>query len=326
MPKFSLIVITKNEERSIARCLRSIDFADDVIVVDNGSVDRTVEIARANGARVVETADWPGYGPQKRRALDLAQGEWVLSLDADEWIDQRFGRLINEAINAPDAPAAYEMRRRSRFCGRIVRFGGWSSDYVVRLFRRERAQFSNDLVHEGLIVDGPISQIGVTIEHESIDSSADAEDKVNRYSVAAAQQMFVRGRRASYFVAPLHGWAAFIKVYVLRYGFLDGATGWHVAQYNRRHSAAKWRHLAEYSANQRLRKDSLSPTRRPRKARKPKDVSNSEGSNKAVNALFMALRIERAAKRTGWVAISVFTVSLAIGLFSLAENIARFSK
>ena len=98
MPKLSLIVITKNEERTIARCLQSVDFADDLIVVDSGSVDRTVEIARANGARVVETADWPGYGPQKRRALDLARGEWVLSLDADEWIDPSFGRLINEAI------------------------------------------------------------------------------------------------------------------------------------------------------------------------------------------------------------------------------------
>ena len=247
MPKLSLIVITKNEERTIARCLQSVDFADDLIVVDSGSVDRTVEIARANGARVVETADWPGYGPQKRRALDLARGEWVLSLDADEWIDPSFGRLINEAINASDAPSAYKMRRRSRFCGRIVRFGGWSSDHVVRIFQRGQAQFSNDLVHESLIVEGSIRQIGVTIEHESIDSWADAEDKINRYSVAAAQQMLARGRRAPYFVAPLHGWAAFIKVYVLRGGFLDGATGWSVAQYNRLYSAAKWRRLAEYS-------------------------------------------------------------------------------
>src|SRR5947199_407597 len=124
VPKLSLIVITKNEERSIARCLRSVALADDLVVVDNGSTDRTVEIARAMGARVVLTTDWPGYGPQKSRALDLARGEWVLSLDADEWIDPGFEDRIRSAIDAPDAPAAYQTLRRSRFCGKVVRFGG----------------------------------------------------------------------------------------------------------------------------------------------------------------------------------------------------------
>jgi len=246
MPSLSLIVITKNEEHCIERCLRSVD-VDEIIVVDSGSVDRTVEIARASGARVVVTSDWPGYGPQKSRALELAQGDWVLSLDADEWIEPEFGARIRSAINAPDAPAAYQMRRRSSFCGKALRFGGWSSDYIVRLFQRGQTRFSDDLVHEGLIVDGPIRRIDVTIEHDSIESWSDAQDKIDRYSRAAAQQMFARGRRASPFAAPLHGLAAFLKVYVLRLGFLDGATGWGVAQYNRLYSAAKWRRLAEYS-------------------------------------------------------------------------------
>jgi len=246
MPSLSLIVITKNEEHCIARCLRSIN-ADEIIVVDSGSVDQTVEIARASGARVVVTSDWPGYGPQKSRALELARGDWVLSLDADEWIEPEFGDKIRSAINAPDAPAAYQMLRRSSFCGRAVRFGGWSSDYIVRLFQRGRARFSDDLVHEGLIVDGRIKRIDVTVEHDSIESWADAQDKIDRYSQAAAQQMFGRGRRATAFAAPLHGLAAFLKVYVLRLGFLDGATGWGVAQYSRQYSAAKWQRLAEYS-------------------------------------------------------------------------------
>ncbi|MGY3619692.1 glycosyltransferase family 2 protein [Bradyrhizobium sp. USDA 10063] len=247
MPSLSLIVITKNEEHCIARCLRSVD-ADEIIVVDSGSTDRTVEIARASGARVVVTSDWPGYGPQKSRALDLAQGDWVLSLDADEWIEPDFRDRIRSAINAPDAPAAYRTLRRSRFCGKALRFGGWSSDYVVRLFQRGQARFSDDLVHEGLIVDGPIRRIDVTIEHDSIESWSDAKDKIDRYSRAAAQQMNARGRRAGPLAAPLHGLAAFLKVYVLRLGFLDGAAGWGVAQYNRQYAAAKWRRLAEYSA------------------------------------------------------------------------------
>ena len=247
MPSLSLIVITKNEEHCIARCLRSVG-ADEVIVVDSGSTDRTVEIARASGARVVVTSDWPGYGPQKNRALELARGDWVLSLDADEWIEPEFSAKIRSAINAPDAPAAYQMRRRSRFCGKAMRFGGWSSDYIVRLFQRGQACFSDDLVHESLVVDGPIKRIDIAIEHDSIESWSDAQDKIDRYSRAAAQQMIARGRRATPFAAPLHGLAAFLKVYVLRLGFLDGAAGWGVAKYNREYSAAKWRRLAEYSA------------------------------------------------------------------------------
>jgi glycosyltransferase involved in cell wall biosynthesis len=247
MPSLSLIVITKNEEHCIARCLSSVD-ADEIIVVDSGSVDRTVEIARESGARVIVTSDWPGYGPQKSRALELASSDWVLSLDADEWIEPEFGDRIRRAIDTLDAPAAYQTLRRSRFCGKTLRFGGWASDYVVRLFRRGHARFSDDLVHEGLIVNGPIRRIGVTIEHDSIDSWSDAQDKIDRYSQAAAHQMMARGRRAGPLAAPLHGLAAFLKVYVLRLGFLDGAAGWGVAEYNRQYAAAKWRRLAEYSA------------------------------------------------------------------------------
>lgn len=161
MPSLSLIVITKNEEEAISRCLSSVNFADDIVVVDSGSTDRTVELARAHGAHVVITNDWPGFGPQKTRALNLARGDWVISLDADEWIDVNFVAQIKSAIADPNAPSAYQTPRRSQFCGQIIRHGGWSPDYVVRLFRRGRARFSDDLVHEGLIVDGPIRRLNV---------------------------------------------------------------------------------------------------------------------------------------------------------------------
>jgi glycosyltransferase involved in cell wall biosynthesis len=243
----SLIVITKNEEHAIEKCLRSVDFASERIVVDSGSTDRTVEIARANGAHVVTTKDWPGFGAQKNRALDLAQSDWVLSLDADEWIEPDFSAAIRRAIEAPDAPDAYEMVRRSRFCGQLVRHGGWSSDRVIRLFKRGRGRFSDHMVHESVVVDGPVQRLDVTIDHDSIESWQDALDKIERYSTAAALQMAARGRRASSISAPLHGWAAFVKVYLMRGGFLDGATGWRVAEYNRRYAAAKYQRLAEYS-------------------------------------------------------------------------------
>jgi glycosyltransferase involved in cell wall biosynthesis len=247
MTSLSLIVITKNEEASIARCLGSVSFADDIVVVDSGSTDRTVEIARAHGANVVSTNDWPGFGPQKSRALDLARSDWVLSLDADEWIEESFVPTVKRAIADPNAPDAYRMSRRSRFCGKIIRHGSWSSDHVVRLFRRGRARFSDDLVHEGLIVDGRIRTLNARIEHDSITSLADAEDKIERYSIAAAEQLATRGARGSPLKASLRGWAAFLKSYVFRAGFLDGAAGFGVAEYNRRYTDAKWRRVAEYS-------------------------------------------------------------------------------
>jgi glycosyltransferase involved in cell wall biosynthesis len=247
MTSLALIVITRNEEASVARCLASLGFADEIIVVDSGSSDRTVEIARAHGAKVVSTTDWPGFGPQKARALSLARADWVISLDADEWIDAGFTGLIRAAIADPTAPAAYKMSRRSRFCDRIIHHSGWSPDYVVRLFRRGRARFSDHLVHESLIVDGPIGRLDARIEHDSITSWADAEDKIERYSIAAAQQLAARGVRGSPLKASLRGWTAFLKTYVVRAGFLDGAAGWNVAEYNRRYTEAKWLRLAEYS-------------------------------------------------------------------------------
>ncbi len=249
MPGLTVIVITKNEEAMIERCLRSVDFADARIVVDSGSTDRTVARATACNAQVVTTTDWPGFGPQKNRALDLAETDWVLSLDADEWLDADATVDVQAAMIAGDADA-FELPRRSRFCGRVVRHCGWSPDYVCRLFRRGRARFSDDLVHERLVVDGRIKRLRQPIDHDSIESWADAEDKIARYSQAAARQMAARGRRASWFDAPLHGWAAFVKTLVLRAGVLDGATGWQVAEYNRRYAEAKWRRLADHSREQ----------------------------------------------------------------------------
>lgn len=251
MPSLSLIVITKNEEAAIARCLGSVAFADEIIVVDSGSTDRTVEIARGLGARVTVTPDWPGFGAQKNRALELAHGDWVLSLDADEWIDPQFIARIRQATADPAAPDAYRTSRRSRFCGHVVNHCGWSPDYVVRLFRRGRARFSDDLVHEHLVVDGATGKLDIRIDHDSIESWTDAEDKIERYSTAAARQMVSRGRNGSVPQALLHGWGAFFKTYVLRAGFLDGATGWQVARYNRLYTEAKWRRAAELAAAKR---------------------------------------------------------------------------
>ncbi len=236
-------MITKNEEASIGRCLRSAAFADEMVVVDNGSTDKTAEIARELGARVIDAPDWPGFGPQKNRALSAATGDWVLSLDADEWVEATLADEIRTAITLATAADGYNIPRRSRFCGQVVRFCGWSPDYVLRLFRRERGRFSDDKVHEHVEVEGRVERLKNSIEHDSITDLADAEDKIERYASAAATALKDKGKTAGPLKAWSRGLGAFLRTYILRLGFLDGKTGWQVADYNRRYTFEKWKRV-----------------------------------------------------------------------------------
>jgi glycosyltransferase involved in cell wall biosynthesis len=245
VPLLSLIVITRNEEASIERCLRSAAFADEVVVVDNHSADKTVEIARRLGAKVISAQDWPGFGPQKNRALDAATGDWVLSLDADEWIEQPLADEIKAAMRNPAAADGYEMPRRSRFCGKVVGHCGWWPDYVLRLWRRGRGRFVDAQVHERVKVDGRVSRFASPIEHEAIVDLADARDKSSRYAAAAAAELVSQGKRSSRTKALIRAGAAFVRTYVWRAGFLDGATGLQVARYNSDYTYQKWARVAD---------------------------------------------------------------------------------
>jgi glycosyltransferase involved in cell wall biosynthesis len=246
VPRLSLIVITRNEQDSIERCLRSVAFADEIVVVDNRSTDKTVEIARSLGAKVIDAPDWPGFGQQKNRALDAASGEWILSLDADEWIEQPLADEIVAAIKEAAADG-YEMPRRSRFCGKVVGHSGWWPDYVLRLWRRGRGRFVDVPVHERVKVEGRVARLSSPIEHEAIVDLADARDKARRYATAAAAELAAQGRRSSRAKAVVRAGAAFLRTYVWRAGFLDGATGYHVALYNSDYTYQKWARLAEGS-------------------------------------------------------------------------------
>ena len=228
----SVIVITKDSEPVIRRCLESAAWADEIVVVDSGSADRTVEIAREFGARIEVTDEWPGYGPQKNRALDLAQGEWVLSLDSDEWVTSELRAEIGRVIAAAGGTAAFRIPRRSSFCGRFMRHSGWWPDYVTRLFRRDTARFSDDLVHERLIVNGAVGTIKQPMLHEAIKDLDQMLAKMNSYSSAGAQMFHQKGRRASLIAALLHGGWAFFRTYFLRAGFLDGREGFMLAVCN----------------------------------------------------------------------------------------------
>ena len=228
----SVAIITRNEQAAIRRCLESVAWADEIIVLDSASNDDTAAIARELHARVETTADWPGFGAQKNRALDLATGDWVLSLDADEWVSPGLRAAIESAIAAPNGKCAFQMPRLSSYCGRFMRHSGWWPDHVTRLFRRGQARFSDDRVHERLIVSGAVGTLHEPLRHEAIRDLDEALEKMNAYSTAGALMQFERGRKASLAGALWHGAWTFFRTYVLRAGFLDGRAGFMLAVSN----------------------------------------------------------------------------------------------
>jgi glycosyltransferase involved in cell wall biosynthesis len=228
----SVIVITKNEEASIGACLASVDWADEIVIVDSGSTDGTVEICRCHKALVHAAADWHGFGPQKNRALALATGEWVLSLDADERVTPELRREIETAMADPGGRAAFAVPRCSSYCGRPMRHGGWWPDYVPRLFRRGKGRFSHEAIHERLIVDGPVGRLRQPLVHEAFGDLEEVLETVDRYSTAGATAMYERGKRATLAAAILHGLWSFFHTYVVRAGFLDGREGFMLAVSN----------------------------------------------------------------------------------------------
>lgn len=222
----SVILITRDEEANIRACLASVDFAGEVIVVDSGSSDATADLARQAGARVHVTADWPGFGAQKNRALDLATQPWVLSLDADERVTPQLREEILAVLGRGDgAPDAFSMPRRSSFCGQDMLHSGWYPDRVARLFRRGTARFSDDLVHERLRTRGTPAPLRGDLLHATYPDLESMLSKLNRYSSASAEGMFREGRRSSLGGALARGAWAFVRTYVLRSGWRDGRMG-----------------------------------------------------------------------------------------------------
>jgi len=220
----SVIVITKNEEKSIRDCLESVVWADEIIVLDSGSTDNSVAICREYTSKVFVT-DWPGFGAQKNRALEMATCDWVLSLDADERVTSELQAEIRAAIAYPDNNVAFKMPRLSNYCGRYMRHSGWWPDYIIRLFRRGKAHFTNDLVHEHLIVHGAVETLSNPLIHNSFDNLEDVLNKVNNYSSAGARMMYQKQKKATLVSSILHGLWAFVHTYILRAGFLDGREG-----------------------------------------------------------------------------------------------------
>jgi glycosyltransferase involved in cell wall biosynthesis len=230
MNRLSITIITKNEARNISECVRSAAFADEVVVVDCGSTDNTVALARAEGATVYEM-DWAGDGPQKNRAIDRATGDWFFSLDADERISPKLAVEIRTALRRDDLDG-YRVPRISMYAGRFMHHGGWRPDYTWRLARRGRARYTETQMHAHLQIQGRTGSLRESIIHYSFPDLESVVDKLNRYSSAGARDLAARGRKGSLGRAVSHGLWAFFRTYVLQRGFLDGRHGFMLAVSN----------------------------------------------------------------------------------------------
>ncbi|CAN7454007.1 glycosyltransferase family 2 protein [Trinickia sp. LjRoot230] len=224
-------IIALNSETRLAQCLDALAFADDIVVIDGGSTDSTVAIAQAHGARVIVEPQWPGFGPQKNRAVDALATDWVLSIDTDEIVTPELAGSIREAIRAPQADV-YALDRLSNFCGDWIRHSGWYPDWVPRLFKRGTTRFSDDLVHERLVFEGPAARLKGQLLHYSYEDFETLLRKLDAYSSAGARQRLAAGQKGGLGRALARGVWAFFRTYLLRRGFLDGRAGFIIAAFN----------------------------------------------------------------------------------------------
>ena len=221
--KISAVVITKNEADNIADCLESLSWVDEIVIVDSGSTDETVAIAKQYTQKVyVET--WRGQGAQKNRAIELAAGPWILSIDADERIPARLAADIRQAI-AGNPECAFSVRRKNMYQGQWIRHCGWWPDWVVRVFKKNRAHFSDHIIHESIQTTLPVKKMSHAIVHHSFKSPQDFMHRAAWYAHHKALEMHRNGRRASAWTAVSHACYAFVHTYIIRLGFLDGAAG-----------------------------------------------------------------------------------------------------
>ncbi len=222
-PKISATIITKNEEANLVDCLESLAWVDEIVVLDCGSGDKTVEIARRYTDKVFVEA-WRGQGHQKNRAVELARGPWIFSIDADERATPELAREIGEAIRGGGAKA-YAMRRKNFYKDQWINHCGWWPDWVKRVFRKGEAQFSADVIHDSLQISGAVGKLKHPLVHYSFRAPEDFLNRAYWYAYNQAKELHTHGRRASAWTAVSHALYAFFQTYLLRLGVLNGAAG-----------------------------------------------------------------------------------------------------
>ena len=229
--KITATLITLNEEHNIADALSSLSWADEIIVVDSESTDRTVEIAREFTDRIF-VRPWPGYSGQKNFAAGQAVNEWIFSLDADERVSKELAGEIQQLKGgAEPESAAFEMSRLTFYLGRWIRHSGWRPDYKRRLYHRERARWRGDYVHETLEADGRVERLRGDLLHHTVRDASEHHLRMDRYTTLSAQQAYSQGKRASILSLLISPGVVFLRSYILKLGFLDGMPGLAIARF-----------------------------------------------------------------------------------------------
>lgn len=217
--KISVAIITLNAAPELDRCLASLSFADQVVVLDQNSADDTAEVCQRHGAELHQTP-WLGFGPTKDKAVSFCRNPWVLSVDTDEVVTPELRQAIEELPDEPLA-AAYTVNRLSRFLGSWIHHCGWHPEHVVRLFNQKRAAFNDKPVHESIETDGTVERLPGLLHHHTYESMEQYIDKLNRYTTLAAEQMHADGRQVSLSTAVLRSFSAFWRMWILQGGVLD---------------------------------------------------------------------------------------------------------
>lgn len=221
MNKISVVIITKNEAQNISDCLESVKWADEIIVVDSGSEDETISIAKRFTDKVLIN-EWKGFADQKSFAMNQATNEWILSIDADERVTEKLkDEILNSDLNQFDG---YRIKRENYFLGKLIRGCGWGNDYQLRLFRKSKTKLTNRLVHEGFEVEGKIGQLKNSMQHFSYRNFSDAITKINHYSTLEAIEKQNR-KKVTAFTIVVTPVVAFLQHFFLRQGFIDGIYG-----------------------------------------------------------------------------------------------------
>ena len=246
----SVVIITKNEEQNIARTLASVvDFADEIIVLDSGSSDHTLEVARTFGPKVkIFAEEWKGFARQKNSAIAKATGDWILSLDADEEVSPLLAREIKSAVESRESAGAFSIPRKNFFLGRWIRRGGFYPDRKTRLVKRELAIFEDRAVHEDMKIDVPVANLHGALLHHAYPTLAGYLDHMNRYSGLGAEMAIASGKHGfSFFNIVVRPWATFLYNYIVRGGFLDGREGLLLHLYHATYVSWKYAKIWELS-------------------------------------------------------------------------------
>ncbi len=243
-PRITAVIMALDEAENIEAAIESLRFADQIVVADTGSSDNTIELARNAGAEV-HSIDFDGFGSSKNRALEFCDGDWIFFLDADERVSPELANSITGSVANDSRHGGYTVNRLSFFLGKPVRHSGWHPDYVLRLFKKGQGRFSNRLVHERVELKGAAGKLEGLLYHYSYENLDQYIEKLNVYSRLNAEEMYNNGKKWHFRDLMVHPAAIFIKMYILRAGFLDGINGFLLAVLSSYHVFVKYAKLRQ---------------------------------------------------------------------------------